>query len=415
MKLYIFLTSLIRGVGGGHIYTLNKIHYLNDLGWDTKFIHADKGSEQIIIEELRLYKKCCDIHLQRPPYMFTHSVQEKTLEHLCSILGDLSVYSEIIIESQTIDCALWGELLAKRIKAKNFVFLLGELLRTKNSMVYDFWKFKLGRKELYGIGADSLKNLLNGWNKDGLDLSFTLKARCSNTVDNVPYSKLPSFPKTDYVIGMIGRIDKKYVEICIQSINKFASSHQDKTFSLILIGGTNNKKIHDRIEKIASKEKNVFCHITGLIYPIPLELVRYCDVFVSTAGSAWVSANLGIPTISCDVEDFLPIGVLKQTTNNTLYRSSNEPPLDMEYLLEDVLLQHKYSIESCSFIPQKFVFDDHLDALENTDHRVQYYDTSIANICYLESFVKWITRIFGVRISNNIIQTISMFYVKYLK
>ena len=107
MKLYIFLTTLIRGIGGGHIYTLNKIHYLTGLGWDTRFLHADVKAGRIVIEELRQYEKMGEQHLQRPPYMFSSTKQIHVLDKLVELLDLKHTYDEIVIESQTIDFKLF--------------------------------------------------------------------------------------------------------------------------------------------------------------------------------------------------------------------------------------------------------------------------------------------------------------------
>lgn len=400
MKLYIFLTTLIRGIGGGHIYTLNKIHFLTNLGWETRFLHADVKKGDIVIEELKQYEKIGNQHLQRPPYMFSKECQSNVLDDLVKLLEIRSNYEEIIIESQTIDCALWGELLAKRLQAKNFVFLLGELQRTKNKVVYDFWKFKLARKELYGIGKNSLKNLLSGWSIDGLDLDYSLDAYCSNSLADIKFNSMQMLPNSDYKIGMIGRIDKVFVEYSLVKILEFAQLHLDKTILIVLIGGSTNRRKTKEIQNRIKKQRNVKCYITGLIYPIPVELVRKLDVFISTSGSCNVSYDLGKLTISCDIHDFQPIGILGITTQNIMFRSPNEPPLDLAILLDEILIRNKYCEEPKQFVPISIDYSTHLKALYGSLQDKKYFNFSTPHFHCRELIILIATKVLGIKITN---------------
>ena len=400
MKLYIFLTTLIRGIGGGHIYTLNKIHYLRGLGWETRFLHADVKTGNIVIEELQQYEQFGEHHLQRPPYMFSSSKQISVLDHLVKLLNLRQAYEEIVIESQTIDCALWGELLAKRLKAKNFVFLLGELQRTKNEEVYNFWKFKLARKELYGIGKNSLKALMSGWNVSGLCLDYNLYAYCSNSLADIKFKEMEKLPKADYTIGMIGRIDKIFVEYSLTKILEFAKIHYDKHFLVLLIGGTTNRKKAQKIKERVERNKNVACFITGLIYPIPVELVRKPDVFISTSGSCNVSHDLGKLTISCDIHDFQPIGILGITTQNIMSRSSDEPPLLLENLLEEILIEKKYREEIKAFVPVQIDFSSHLEAIKSSSYQKEYFKITYPHLHGREFVIGISTKILGIKVTN---------------
>ena len=52
--------------------------------------------------------------------------------------------------------------------------------------------------------------------------------------------------------------------------------------------------------------------------------------------------NEGCISISVDTNDCQPIGILGYTTNNTILRSVEEPPLDLCELLDDVIYKKKY-------------------------------------------------------------------------
>lgn len=54
-NLYIILTPTIKFVGGAQIYSLNKLHYYERKGWETKLFHANLPGE-IIIEEMNKFE-----------------------------------------------------------------------------------------------------------------------------------------------------------------------------------------------------------------------------------------------------------------------------------------------------------------------------------------------------------------------
>ena len=54
-KLYIVFTRLIRGLGGGHIYALNKMKYLEQTGYDTLCLHPNDTRGEFVIKDLEKY------------------------------------------------------------------------------------------------------------------------------------------------------------------------------------------------------------------------------------------------------------------------------------------------------------------------------------------------------------------------
>ena len=68
-----------------------------------------------------------------------------------------------------------------------------------------------------------------------------------------------------------------------------------------------------------------------------------------------------------------PIGILGQTTNNTLSRSSDEPPLDLCELLDDVLYKKKYKRIEAIPVPT-LNYTPHFDFLSSSEQEKEYYD-----------------------------------------
>lgn len=417
-KLYIFLSTLIRGIGGGHIYTLNKMNFLQEHGYDTLFIHGNVKKGSIVIEDLLKFEHYCDDALQYPSYTYPSRKQHQILDHLLTYIPDK--YDEYIIESQTISCSTWGELLAAKLpNCKHIVYLLGEHIKIENKQMFDFFLFKLKRKELIGIGKLSLKKLFTGWKVIEDAECYALPAYCTNSLTNKQYSHIEDIPKGDITIGYIGRTDKIFVEKSIDSIIQFCNAHLNKKFTILFIGGCNNPKVEKRIRLRFKHCKNVNVFITGIIFPIPANLVLLGDLYLATAGSCRIPSKLGITTISHDANDGLPIGIFGQTTTNSLFRAANEPPLNLVSLLDSILIKKEYQNKAIPNIKdivedEKFDFSEHITFIQDSEHQYNYFDISKARLSFSEHIKYDGKRIWGEQTNNKVVEFMLKPYFWYL-
>ena len=415
MKYYLFLTSLIRSLGGGHIYTRNKIKYLQNIGYEVNFFHANIKRGEIIVQELIPYINNCDSHLQYPCYFFSRKVQDEVISKICNIFP--RDCNEIIIESQTLICSTWGEMIARRLNAKHFVYLLSEVQYLRNSTIYDFMKFKLNRKELAGIQHKSLSILFKDWQSIKDEESYYLLANCTNVVEEIPYSNLSSLPKSEYTIGSIGRIDKLFLFESLRSIREFIKLYSITTFTILLIGGASQKKAIKKITKLFKNIANVKIFITGLIFPIPLELVLVPDVYISTAGSCYVSSEVGKLTISVDTNDLKPIGIVGKTTDNVLFRSG-ESEISLIDLLESILIKNNYkSLEATKKFKGNTNYDygDHIEFLLKSNNSKKYFDISKAGLGFRDRIEKLLLSFFGLNLTPKIFEILSPVWMKLSK
>lgn len=412
MKYYLFLTTLIRNIGGGHIYTRNKIKYLQEQGYVVDFYHANIRVGEIVVQDLLKYENNCDSHLQYPAYFYSKKTQNKVAISLCSIIPDEC--TEIIIESQTVNSATWGELIAKRVNAKHFIFLLSEHHHLRNSSIFNFFKYKLDRKELAGIEKKSLSLLFEGWYSISEVESYFLTAHCTNVLEEISYPKLSQIPQSDYTIGSIGRIDKLFMVEAMKQIARFVNLHQHKTFTLLLIGGSSDENAGDAIQNIFKSADNVKVFITGLIYPIPVELVLIPDVFVSTAGACIVSNSVGQLTISMDNNDFKPIGIYGRTTDNILYRS-NEPEVSLNELLDSTLIRRIYQskiIYSKKDLRINYDYSDHLEFVRRSDASKEYFDISKGKLSFKDRIEKIGQELLGKTRYSKVVRRLSPIWMK---
>ena len=135
--------------------------------------------------------------------------------------------------------------------------------------------------------------------------------------------------------------------------------------------------------------------ITGFLFPLPKAIFPLIDVFFGAAGSSWVVMKEGGISISIDVHDYQPIGVLGHTTNNSLLRSAEEPPIDLCKLLNEVLFDNMYqrteplAIANLDYTP-------HFEFLSSSVQEKVYYDVfKIKNYTLHSNLMKFFISFLG--------------------
>ena len=375
MKTYIMIFGIANIVAGGPIYNANKIRFLESRGWNVVVFPTDSGN--IYIKPLEKYNNmsCGFVHF--PPYIF----RKKQVEKFVTKMADaIPASNELIIETGTDYTALWGELLAKKIKARHIVMFLDEKNENINAYSSSFYEFKYKRNELYSISEKSLNYIFSPYFRIEKPQKNVWNAWCTNSVGKIETNIIKLLPNADYMIGSIGRLDKSFVLNIIEGVCDFADKHQEASVGLCLFGGADNKTVL-KIRKDVQMHHNVMLYVSGYIWPIPENVFSRFDVFVSGAGSAYVSANMGVPTINIDVITNEPIGFVDNPSefhNIPLHGFNNKI---QDYL--NAILIDRVKIEICGMvsIEDKWNiickdFSDQLSQVEAISTPLIYFDTS---------------------------------------
>ena len=374
MKKYVIMNPLLAGMGGGQMYTRNKILYLENQGWETDVIYASQG--KILIKELQKYDSVFP-ELIFPMHYFSKKKCEKIVNSIANKIKD-DKYEEIIVESTYFATSTWAEAVSARIGAKHYVYLLQEENLVRNRSLLDFLIFKYQRKELASITDTSLQQMFSSYYPISKETSYWLPAYCNNVEADVDSPWIDAVDKTkyDYVVGSLGRLEKPYLQHALIDFGNYAKSHSDKKFLLLVMGGA--PSLNDVIAKIKSTitdiAKNVDIIFTGYLYPIPIRLLDKCDAFFSSAGSSWLCKKSGVPTISYDGNDYRPIGILGRTTMHSLFREDNEPVQDFNELMNFILIKNKFPKEPSSYDSHQPDFSGHLEFLKDSCSVKEYYD-----------------------------------------
>ncbi len=396
MKKYILLTYAITNIGGSQIYTRNKAKYLKERGWDVDVYSYQDGN--IYIDDLIEYKSGIIKELKYPVFYFTKGEIKRILKKKFSQLKNHS-YSELIIETNSIGLATWGEYLAKYLNCKHIIYLLAEHY-SSNQDTYNFLSFKNQRKELAAAHTETLQNLFSQYNHDLNNSELvSLRANCTNVVEDI-YHPLINKINTEYItIGSIGRLEKPFLKSNLLELRKYFETNKEQKYNLILIGGSpKSSKCVNTYKKIFRDTNNVNLFITGYIYPIPLKLLQCVDVFISSAGSAYLSYKYGIPTISIDSQTYLPIGILGVSTFKSTFGTVENKKYNLFDLLDEILTNtNKYSGTGITKSTEKLDYSSHLDFIKNSNQNKAYYPLNNIKLKASDMIKKYILTIFGVK------------------
>ena len=319
-------------MGGAEEYVNKKIVFLQNNGYLVYVFSSRRG--KIIIPNFRQYEDGVITCLGLPPYVYSKRFINNTINVLLSKI-DYSVNDEVYIESNVISLDLWAEIFAKKTNGEHVVIDLQEE-HEYPLFIQNYYYFKYLRNELFGINQKSISKILNLI--PGKHEARYILAACNDVVENVESEIAKSIPESDYNICSIGRLDKNFLIYGCTEVVKFARKCQDKKINLIFIGdGSEERK--NEIRSIINAQDNITLIITGYTYPIPQELLDKMDCYFSSAGSARVSANAGLPTITMSVESE-PLGIMYYTTMETLYKPADYQFLDLSKYLEMVLVEH---------------------------------------------------------------------------
>ena len=306
MNTYIVIARHVGKVSGEKIYHYNKMQYMLSLGWRVVFLSGKK--ETTPIDDNAHYSNLVFPALVYAPECYSRREVKKTVDAVVAAIGDLGD-ERCIIESDALNRAVWGELIAKQIGAKHLCFFLQQVHPyDENARAY--LRFKYDRHELAGIAASSITQMLKD---DRIERRADTKiaACCQNSVKDCEDLISDRIPKgAALTFGSIGRLDKCCVPAILKGFRAYASAHPAKKYNLVLIGGAIGKNTIRKIRREMKACGNIHTIITGYLYPIPASLLRNIDVFVSTAGSATVSYRFHRPTIIVHPIDGRPCGVL---------------------------------------------------------------------------------------------------------
>lgn len=354
------------------MYVENKVKYLRQDGWDVHVFYYIYGENY----KLPVLKEYMENYIHDFMYSYHYVPKYRRNKILYFISKKVGIADEIIVESQLLTLACWGELIAEKLKGIHIVNFLEEQVPHFTEKEFHFFEFKLKRWEMMNAGPKSLKRVFKErLNDELLKYQHPMRFQCSNVVDeSVVYEG--SFAESNYTILSIGRLDKNYILPMVEEIRRFAEQHTDRQTNVFFVGGSLDGSKEKVISEMLAGLGNLNCYIMGYMFPVPSNILKMTDVAIACANSVLVTANYGIPTIVADMNDSYAIGVYGYTTQNNFSRRE-EPKTDISFWLNEVLVECRYPKHSS-------LNSDNNDIDEEFDRQVRFLEKSKGNKGYYD-------------------------------
>lgn len=388
MKIYIFLTNSLGGYSGGPSYVRNKKDWLEQHGWDViAFDSTGNMNTPIKYIDFFEYSENRIEELYYHPSWFAKRDRERVIKKILSKV-DLRE-DDIVVESNTLVLAEWGEIIAKRINAKHLVFLIGENVKISDANEFSFFYHKYKNNELFSISSKAFQSLWGDfYNVDDSDNHYW-NAMSMTVPQDTPCNELDIVnDNADITITHFGRF-KDYVPNVINEIYAFADNNNDKLINFIFFG---IKTIPIELKSLLEKKNNILMYFFDSVFPIPKRIFQISDVVVATAGCAAISAREGVKTISYNVETNIPLGIMGYTTTEISYSGSTCESISqhLSEILDDILIKNLYDYSANL---QLFKYDKGYEYQMSFINERKHYFDSIMEIDFYRTNNQLIQRV----------------------
>jgi hypothetical protein len=410
LKKYILFGHIL-GIGGWQLYIDGKAAYLKENGWEVYVLSSKSvsGNQSIKFDGLKCFENNMMKELIYWPYHFTSRQQNIVLREMVNNVGERSSENDtIIIESTSMYYSFWGEILAKELNAKHFVYLLHSHFEVIPNSWLDYFSFKYDRRELAGMVDETIPALFSGYRHIDKNEKYGLCAAGRNPLcndaesDAIAESIICKIRDYDYIIGAFGTLNKPHAPQVFEEVKKFVFRHQDKNIVYLVIGSSGTGEVEATILEESIECENLHPILAGEMYPVPEKLFKEMDVCIGSWGSANAAAIAGAKTIrlASDI-DVIPQGLIGYTLTKKPY-SQYKGIGELNEVLEDVLVNEKYS--DMEYIPPSEYPDyqqehrKHMEFIEQSCEIKEYYNiNTIKPPSFKQYLKKYIFMVLGFK------------------
>ena len=350
MKKYVILCKGIEDLTGAPRYVNNKCRFLKEQGWEVFVFWSYDVSHAQLEHLIPFDKKEFIFHeLLFFPCWFTKCRQKSVIAKIVKQIGEAD---QIVVESNKLQLGAWGEMLARKLKAKHINFVTTEKIKIHNKYTFDFCYAKLQRHEFFCINSAMAKHMFSNFISLEHPENYYWSASSGVEVKEYGFPAFDELPYADYTITSFGRT-KSYFPYMLEELRSFITQHPDKTFNIFFLGDLKN------IPEIQQKLKLGNVHLAlhpEAIKVVPLQLFTKSDVVIATAGCASLAARKGGKVLSMDVNRHKPLGLLKYTTlDSNTYSGKYENNLSLSEWLQTLLIDRAvFQLMPQTGIPHSF-------------------------------------------------------------
>ena len=387
-KTYIFVAETIYGLGGSQRYILDKSKWLINQGWDVHFVYSSLGDEILDFGCVTAYH--FPLLMCRPAYVPNRTVA-KLIERLKK---NLNAGGRVVVESSSYDYAFWGELIAKELEAKHFIFDLDEVPPRLSRDEIEYFRFKLERGELACITTSCLRRVFPEMTEQELG-QYILVAYMGDAVEDFPFDT-NSLPKADFRIGLVSRLDKNFVPDVFNEVARFCRDFPNLRINFLVVGDTSNETLSRSLFSTVENIDNLLVTRFGFMTPIPRALVKSLDLAVAKSGCAWACARVGVPTAVYSMDTDEAMGILGVDFERSP-SSSDGNPTELCSIIRSVLIDGLCKGKDIASLlpPQEIKFDRHFSFLSESSSDASYVNVRKIKTTALRKFTSYTTLVCG--------------------
>lgn len=344
MNCYCIIIPSFTGLGGAQLYALRRAKYLNDNGYEVTFLVSEYNPEILTIPE---YVKVVSFSNLNKPIFFAS--KESKIIFFQQVKTYFCKIENLVIESFSWEPSTWGEIMAYELKAKHFIYSLGEpnLYPVRYRYVLEYVIFKLKRKEFIGLSSNSLKIILGKYFLSEFNNYVNISFDTNELAEITSPQFLEQCLTDSFIIGTVSRLSKPYIDELIYSTIRLSVANSLKVFNLIICGDSTLKGYTAEDYKVRFLNnpeikipKNLKIIFPGYTHPLGKDLFKKLNVFVGMGTAVINSISQGCPTIVVDPRVNLSIGILGVDTDNFAYSWNKK-----FYLIEDTISKLMNDVE----------------------------------------------------------------------
>lgn len=396
MKKYVFLVKGIDDISGAPRYVNNKCRWLMEQGWEV-FVFWSYDIDKVTLEYVVPFdNKDFIVHeLQFYPQWFTKRQRNTVVERIANRIGQAD---QIVVESNKLQLGAWGELISNRLKAKHIVFVTSEKIKIKRKETFGYCYFKLLRNEFFTINSSAVKYIFSDFIEISDPDKYYWSASPGVEVEEHEFPPFDDLPSADYTICHFGR-NKGYFPYMISQLQDFFTQYSNLRFNVFFLGDLTNASEVGR--QLSFPNVHVAFH--PAVQVVPLQVFTRSDVIVATAGCAALASRKGGKVVSMDVNNNVPLGLLRYTTLDYNTNSGdNNDNLSLSDWLRILLIEKKVfqPIEN-NKTPHSFDYQMQYVTLPDGN----YYDTTLVNEMLTKN-----DRLWGCLIKVGLFRLVEHFY-----
>jgi hypothetical protein len=366
-KNYLIITPSISNLGGAQLYVLRRAKYLISNGYCVKFIVSHHNSGNFILENK--FAEIPVLHLNQIRNPILLYSKKKIDSIICTIQLFLKEFNNGIVETNSLQLSVWGELISSKLNLKHIIYLLAEPRASAYGFYpgYNFFEYKLNRGEFYGTTEYALSLIFGKQIERDINNFVNVPFDPSELTElSIPRIETANIDENSFIIGTITRLEKLYLKPFIESCIRLARKHEHMKFTLIIAGGSEDVYILNHLNESYNPATlnipNLYILFTGYIKLLGRDFFKILDVFAGQGTASINAISQGCATLNIDPITNQCSGIFGVDVENFAYpKNGNIYKIEdkLESLMLDIelfklaklkgpeLFDRQYSVDFC--------------------------------------------------------------------